>query len=67
MRHHIVYWKMAKREADVGDGELAELRELERRGEVYVEFLDGIRQPLRWDHGGHRWVATQPERELVAA
>lgn len=67
MRHHIVYWKMAKREADVGDAELAELRERERRGEIYIEFLDGVRLPLTWDHEHHRWDARPRGRELVAA
>ena len=67
MRHHIVYWKMAKREADVGDAELAALREQERRGELYIEFLDGMRLPLTWDHSDHRWVAPPRDRELVAA
>ncbi|MEZ0235265.1 MAG: hypothetical protein ACAH81_09990 [Actinomycetota bacterium] len=45
MRHHIVYWRMAKRETDVDDTELALLREQERRGEVYIEFLDEMRLP----------------------
>ena len=45
MRHHIVYWKMARREVDVDDAELAELREQEQRGELYVEFMDGRRLP----------------------
>lgn len=67
MRHHIVYWKMAKREADVGDAELAALREQERRGELYIEFLDGMRLPLTWDPSHHRWVAPPRDRELVAA
>ena len=67
MRHHIVFWKMAKREIDVDDAELALLRERERRGEVYIEFLDGMRLPLAWDHEGHRWKATAPERAPVAA
>ena len=56
MCHHIVYWRMAKREVDVDDTELALLREQERRGEVYIEFLDGLRLPHRWDHEEHRWI-----------
>lgn len=70
MRHHIVYWRMAKRETDVDDEELALLREQERRGEVYIEFLDGIRLPLAWSPAGHRWVpqgATLAGQEHPAA
>ncbi len=70
MRHYIVYWRMAKREADVDDAELALLREQERRGEVYIEFLDGMRRPLTWNAAGHRWVpkaATPVEQEHAAA
>ncbi len=70
MRHHIVYWRMAKRETDVDDAELALLREQERRGEVYIEFLDGIRLPLTWSPAGHRWVpqaATPVGQERSAA
>ena len=67
MRHHTVFWKMAKREIDVDDAELALLREQERRGEIYIEFLDGMRLPLTWDHGERRWKTEAPERELVAA
>jgi hypothetical protein len=66
MRHHIVYWKMARREVDVDDAELAELREQEQRGELYVEFMDGRRLPLAWDHDAGRWVAP-PQREPAAA
>jgi hypothetical protein len=50
MRHHIIYWKMSRREADVDDVQLAALREEERLGDVYIEFLDGERLPLTWDH-----------------
>jgi hypothetical protein len=70
MRHHIVYWRMAKREADVDDAELALLREQERRGEVYIEFLDEMRLPLTWSPAGHRWVpqaATPVVQEHSAA
>ena len=66
MQHHIVYWKMARREVDVDDAELAELREQERRGELYVEFLDGRRMPLAWDHDAGHWI-TPPQREAAAA
>jgi hypothetical protein len=66
MQHHIVYWKMARREVDVDDAELAEFRALERLGELYVEFLDGRRLPLAWDPDIGRWVAA-PQRESVAA
>jgi hypothetical protein len=66
MRHHIVYWKMAKRELDVDEAELAELRELEARGEVYIEFLDGERLPHTWDPEAHRWVPAILERTAAA-
>jgi hypothetical protein len=66
MQHHIVYWKMARREVDMDDAELSELRAQERRGELYVEFLDGRRLPLSWDHDTGRWIAA-PQREAVAA
>jgi hypothetical protein len=70
MRHHIVYWKMARREVDVDDAELALLRRQERRGTIYIEFLDGVRLPLSWDPDGHRWVGVTeipPERKPAAA
>lgn len=67
MRHHIVYWRMAKRETDVDDTELALLREEERRGEIYIEFLDDVRLPLTWNHEAHRWMAEAPERVPIAA
>ena len=67
MLHHIVYCKMAKRELDVDDAELTELRQQERLGEVYVEFLDGQRLPLIWDHDLSDWVASSMERETVTA
>lgn len=65
MQHHIVYWKMARREVDVDDAELEELREQERRGELHIEFLDGRRLPLVWDHDTRRWVPA-PQREPAA-
>lgn len=67
MRHNIVYWKMERREAEVDDLELARLREQERHGELYLEFLDGVRRPLNWDHDTGHWAATMPERQGVAA
>ena len=59
MRHHIVYWKMARREVDVDDAELAELQRDERLHEVYIEFLDGERLPLSWDMRTGHWDAKQ--------
>ena len=59
MRHHIVYWKMARREVDLDDAELAELQRDERLHEVYIEFLDGERLPLSWDVRSGRWAAKQ--------
>jgi len=67
MRHEIVYWKMARREAEVDEAELTLLREQERRGEIYIEFLDGVRLPLTWDHRGRRWTADTLEQTHVAA
>jgi hypothetical protein len=66
MTHHIVYWKMAKREVDVDDAELSELRLQERVGDLYIEFLDGQRLPLIWDHELSSWVAAK-ERTSAAA
>ena len=67
MIHHIVYWKMAKRELEVDNAELSELRQQERRGEIYIEFLDGQRLPLIWDHELSEWVAGTAERAATAA
>jgi hypothetical protein len=67
MRHHIIYWRMAKREVDVDDTELSELRRQERIGELYIEFLDGQRLPLIWDHDLSNWVAAAPQRQTSAA
>jgi hypothetical protein len=62
MRHHVVYWKMIRREVELDDVELDELRAAERRHEVYIEYLDGERLPLRWDVRTGRW---DPERPTV--
>ena len=67
MRHHIVYWRRARREADVDGTHLTDLREQEARGELYIEFLDGERLAPRWDDVGHRWVAGTTGPERVAA
>jgi hypothetical protein len=66
MTHHIVYWQMTKREVDVDDAELSELRLQERVGDLYIEFLDGQRLPLIWDHELSNWVAAK-ERASAAA
>jgi hypothetical protein len=66
MRHHIIYWQMAKRETDVDDTELAALRESESRGEAYIEFLDGQRLTHAWDNRSHRWRAVAYERDAAA-
>ncbi len=66
MMHHIVYWEMAKREVDVGDAELSDLRLQERAGDLYIAFLDGQRLPLIWDHELSSWVAAK-ERASSAA
>jgi hypothetical protein len=67
MRHHIVYWKMARREADVDAMELAALQEEERRGEIYIEYVDGRRRSLTWDHVAHHWRAATPADHTHAA
>ena len=67
MRHHIIYWQMAKRETDVDDAELAALCEMEGRGEAYIEFLDGRRLAHIWDNPSHRWRAIALERDVAAA
>jgi hypothetical protein len=64
MLHHVIYWRMARREADVDDSELAALLHLEQRNEAYVEFLDGRRRTLTWDDDRHRWIA---ENQRAAA
>lgn len=64
MRHHVIYWSMAKRETDVDDVELATLRRRQEHGEVYIEFLDGVRLPLSWDHQARHWIAETPEAEV---
>lgn len=66
MRHHVIFWQMARREADVDDAELVTLLHQEERGEAYVEFLDGERRQLTWDADGHRWVAPQPYQHAAA-
>ena len=66
MRHHIIYWRMAKRESDVDHTELAALRQLERRGEAYIEFLDGQRLAHTWDDRSHQWRVMAPEQHAAA-
>jgi hypothetical protein len=58
MRHHVIYWRIAKREEDVDDAGLAALLREEARGEVYIEFVDGQRRVLTWDDDRHRWIAA---------
>jgi hypothetical protein len=59
MLHHVIYWKMAKREVDVDDAQLAELCDRERRSDVYIEFVDGRRRSHVWDVNHHRWLAKR--------
>jgi hypothetical protein len=59
MRHRVIFWRMARREVDVDDAELAALLHDEERGEGYVEFLDGRRRALAWDDDRHRWLAVR--------
>ena len=66
MMHHVIFWQMAKREADVDDAELAALLHREERGEAYVEFLDGERRQLIWEADRHRWVAPRLYQEAAA-
>ena len=65
MRHHVIFWRMAKREADVDDAELAALLHEEERGEVYVEFLDGRRRALALGDDRHRWVAARSDEHAA--
>ena len=58
MLHHVIYWRMARREVDVDDDELTDLRRQDGRDEVYIEFVDGRRTPHAWDDERHRWVAV---------
>ena len=66
MMHHVIFWQMARREADVDDAELATLLQKEQRGEAYVEFLDGTRRRLIWDEDRHRWAAPRPSQNAAA-
>ena len=66
MKHHVIFWQMARREADVDDAELAALLHQEERGEAYVEFLDGKRRRLTWDDGLHRWAAPRTSQHVAA-
>lgn len=66
MRHHVVFWRMGRREADVDDTELAAMLHGEARGETYVEFVDGHRRQLTWDDNLHRWVAPRPDQGAAA-
>jgi hypothetical protein len=66
MPHHIVYWEMTKRETDVDDAQLLDLRQRERAGELYIGSMDGQRMPRIWDHTVRDWVlATQEDRVFV--
>jgi hypothetical protein len=67
MRHHVVYWNMARREVDVDDAELESLREQEGRRDVYIEFLDGDRLPLSWDPRTGLWFPFEGKREAPRA
>ena len=58
---------MAKREVDVDDAGLAALREREADDELYVELVDGERQPHAWDPEHHRWAPALRERATAAA
>lgn len=67
MDHHIVYWKMSRREADVTDAQLVVLQAEEDRGEIYIEFLDGRRLPLVWDHETSHCRTTRAALHRAAA
>jgi hypothetical protein len=67
MDHHIVYWKLARREADVTDAQLAALQTEEDRGELYIEFLDGRRLPLVWEHEASHWRTIRAMPHPAAA
>ena len=59
MKHHAIYWQMARFEADVSDAELDALLQQEERGEAYVEHLDRRRRQLVWDHERRFWVGPR--------
>jgi hypothetical protein len=65
MHHHVIYRRMARREADLDDAELADLWPQEQRGEAYVEFLDRRRRRLRWDDERHCWVAPRGDERAA--
>jgi hypothetical protein len=66
MDHHVIYWRLARREDDVDDAALTDLLHLEERGEAYVEFLDGRRRRLVWDHDRNRWMGPRTDDRVAA-
>lgn len=66
MTHHVIYWQIGKRQADVADRELRELLDREAHSEVYVEVVDGRRLRHTWDDDQHRWVRV-PVGDRAAA
>jgi hypothetical protein len=56
---HVIFWQMARFESDLDDTELDGLLRLEGRSEAYVEFLDGRRRRLVWDHERRHWVGPR--------
>jgi hypothetical protein len=66
MTHHVIYWRLAKREADLDDEELRALLGRESRSEVYVEFADDRRLRHPVDDDDHRWVHVPAQRRVAA-
>ena len=67
MDHHIVYWRLGRRESDVTDAQLAALQAEEDRGNLYIEFIDGRRLPLVWDHETSHWRTIRAMAQRAAA
>jgi hypothetical protein len=67
MHHRVIYWAMAKRTVDIDHEALETLRRRERLGEVYIEFLDGVRRPLAWNDVDRMWMVAEPATFVDAA
>jgi hypothetical protein len=67
MEHHVIYWRLARFEAQLDDAALGALWRREQLGEVYIEFVDGSRRRLAWDGRRHRWTGPPLETQRIAA
>lgn len=66
MTHDVIFWRIAKREAEVDDEELRALLGRESRSEVYVESVDGRRLRHPVDDDDHRWIHVPADRWAAA-